>query len=79
MWKRGCGGGGPRHQAAVAAGAGIPARWLIGGTHERDSEQQQVQEGVEGALVGEIGRSNPRFAVEALNDADGQHGERQRR
>jgi hypothetical protein len=37
-----------------------------------------VQEGVEGALAGEIGRSDHRFAVAALNGADGQHGERQR-
>jgi hypothetical protein len=70
------GRGGPRRQAAVAAGAGIPARWLLGGARARDGEQQQVQEGVEGALVGEIGRSDPKFAVAALNGADGQHSER---
>jgi hypothetical protein len=61
---------------AVAAGAGVPAMWLLGGTRERDGEQRQVQERVEGALVGEIGRSDPRFAVAAPNGADGRHGER---
>jgi hypothetical protein len=39
-WRKAASVGGPRHQAAVVAGAGIPVRWLLGGTRERDGEQQ---------------------------------------
>jgi hypothetical protein len=65
------GGGGPRHQAAVPAGTGVPARLLLGGTRERDGEQQQVLERVECTLVGGNGRSDPRFVVAASNGAGG--------
>jgi hypothetical protein len=53
------------------------ARWLLGGTRERDGEQQQVQERVEGTLVGECSRWDPGFTVAALIDAGGRHCERQ--
>jgi hypothetical protein len=64
---------------AVAAATASPARWRLGGTRERGGEQQQVHERVEGALVGENGRSDPRFAMAASNGAGGQHGERRKR
>jgi hypothetical protein len=71
--------GARRRPAAVAAEAGAPARWLLGGARERDGEQQQVQERVEGDLVGECGRWDPGLAAAALTGAGGRHRERQGR
>jgi hypothetical protein len=77
-WGRGAAGRcGPRRQAAAATGALAPERWLLSGTRERDGEQQQVQERVEGALVGECDQWDPGFIAAALTSARGRHCERQ--
>jgi hypothetical protein len=79
-WGRGRAGVGVPWRGRVAsAWSSAPTRWLLGGARELDGEQYQVQERVEGALVGECGRWDPGLAAEALTGAGGRHCERQER